>query len=347
MVEKITYVDEGSTAQHLGGPTLIEGYGVCQGYARALAMFLKSEGILCELVAGGAHEWLKVKIDGEWYHVDPTWDDTVANGYGTHYFLMRNDDEFVNTMSKKHAEWQVEGTFAEETPDISTDSTEYSDWYVHDVWNRMYYYDGYWYYVSNNAVRKNNIQGTEESTVLEGTGLKITGMEDGVLKLTGNGEEQEIDLGEKTVTATPTETVNPTVAITETPKSTQAPATTEKPSAGNVTPTKSASNNTENKQKIKVGKPVIKSVTNKKGKKMKVVLKKKVSGAKGYEVAYSTNKKFKKSVKKLRFKSTSKTIGKLRKNKTYYVKVRAYKTDSNGTRVYGSYSNVKKVKIKK
>ena len=46
-------------------------------------------------------------------------------------------------------------------------------------------------------------------------------------------------------------------------------------------------------------------------------------------------------------KSTSKTITKLKKGKTYYVKVRAYTKDSKGKKVYGKYSNVKKVKIQK
>ena len=73
----------------------------------------------------------------------------------------------------------------------------------------MYYYDGYWYYVTNNAVKKNNIQGTEESIILEGTGLEITGIEDGVLKITSNGEEKQVVLGNSTVTTVPTATVQP------------------------------------------------------------------------------------------------------------------------------------------
>lgn len=44
---------------------------------------------------------------------------------------------------------------------------------------------------------------------------------------------------------------------------------------------------------------------------------------------------------------TSKTLSKLSKGKTYYVKVRAYKKDSTGAKVYGSFSSVKKVKISK
>lgn len=94
-------------------------------------------------------------------------------------------------------------------------------------------------------------------------------------------------------------------------------------------------------------KPTISSVKNKKAKQMTVKLKKKVSGAKGYEMVYTTDKNFKKSKKTVRFTSTSKTVKSLKKGKTYYVKVRAYKVDSANKRVYGKYSAVKKVKIKK
>jgi uncharacterized repeat protein (TIGR02543 family) len=97
----------------------------------------------------------------------------------------------------------------------------------------------------------------------------------------------------------------------------------------------------------KPSKPTISSVKNNKSKKITVKLKKKVSGAKGYELIYATDRKFTKNEKTVRFTSTSKTISKLKKGKTYYVKVRAYKLDSANNRVYGAYSSVKKVKIKK
>ena len=53
------------------------------------------------------------------------------------------------------------------------------------------------------------------------------------------------------------------------------------------------------------------------------------------------------AVKKVTVTGTSKTISKLSKGKNYYVKVRAYKKDSTGAKVYGSFSSVKKVKISK
>lgn len=88
------------------------------------------------------------------------------------------------------------------------------------------------------------------------------------------------------------------------------------------------------------------TVTNKKGKKIKISIKK-VNGAKGYEIQYAKDKKFKKALKKANVAGNAKTISKLKKGQTYYVKVRAYKIDSAGKKVYGSYSSVKKVKIRK
>ena len=78
----------------------------------------------------------------------------------------------------------------------------------------------------------------------------------------------------------------------------------------------------------------------------KVTLKwKKVGSASGYQICYSLKKDFKKNTKKT-VKVTQKKITGLKSGKTYYFKVRAYKTDSAGQKVYGSWSKVKKVKGK-
>lgn len=92
-------------------------------------------------------------------------------------------------------------------------------------------------------------------------------------------------------------------------------------------------------QKPKSNKPA--QVTNiklkKGGKKTAKVTWKKVKGAKGYQVKYSTSKKFKKSKTKTKTVKKNKiTLKKLTKNK-YYVKVRAYKK-VKGKKVYGKYS---------
>lgn len=71
----------------------------------------------------------------------------------------------------------------------------------------------------------------------------------------------------------------------------------------------------------------------------------KVTGAKGYQITYSTNSKFK-NAKSTKVSSRTATFTKLTKNKTYYFKVRAYKRDSLGYNVYGKYSQAATITFK-
>ncbi|MCB6994390.1 leucine-rich repeat protein, partial [bacterium 210820-DFI.6.37] len=75
---------------------------------------------------------------------------------------------------------------------------------------------------------------------------------------------------------------------------------------------------------------------------------KKDTKATGYQLTYALNSKFTKSKKSVTIsknKTTKKTISKLKSGKTYYAKVRAYKTVGK-TRLYGAYSSVKKIRVK-
>lgn len=63
----------------------------------------------------------------------------------------------------------------------------------------------------------------------------------------------------------------------------------------------------------------------------------KVQGASGYQITYAGNRKFKKAKKTYR-KGTRAKLKKLKAGKKYYIKVRAYKIDSAGKKVYGKYS---------
>lgn len=86
------------------------------------------------------------------------------------------------------------------------------------------------------------------------------------------------------------------------------------------------------------------AVKNQKKLKLKVTWKK-LTNISGYQIQYATNKKFKKAKSKT-IKSTSVILKKLKKKKTYFVRVRAYKV-VGGKKVYGKWSAGKKVKIKK
>lgn len=112
-----------------------------------------------------------------------------------------------------------------------------------------------------------------------------------------------------------------------------------------ATTTTKATKKASNKNKPK--KTKIKSVKGKKNG-FKITWKK-VSGVKGYQIKYSTNKYFfesltkSKNVKKA--KTTSATVKNLRKGKTYFVKVRTYKI-VKGKKVYSNWSKVKTVTAK-
>lgn len=98
-----------------------------------------------------------------------------------------------------------------------------------------------------------------------------------------------------------------------------------------------------------ISKAKVKKVVNLKGAKAKVTWKK-VKSSNGYEVQYATNKKFnsKGRVKTVTVKSSKKTVivKRLTKKKTYYFRIRAYKTVQKKN-VYGAWSKTQKVKIKK
>ena len=92
-------------------------------------------------------------------------------------------------------------------------------------------------------------------------------------------------------------------------------------------------------------KPEMKKLTA--GKKKFTVQWKKDKKADGYQVQYSTDKKFKKNVKSVNVskKNTKATVKKLKKGKTYRVRVRSYKK-INGKKYYSGWGKVKSVKVR-
>ncbi|MCI9173740.1 MAG: hypothetical protein HFH49_02175 [Lachnospiraceae bacterium] len=102
--------------------------------------------------------------------------------------------------------------------------------------------------------------------------------------------------------------------------------------------------------KVSPARQTLKSLKAKKGKKLTVSWKKD-KRATGYQIQYSTDKKFKKGVKTAplvkNYKTVSKTISKLKAGKKYYVRVRSYKkakVNGKNSTLYGAWSSVKRSK---
>lgn len=140
-------------------------------------------------------------------------------------------------------------------------------------------------------------------------------------------------------TPVPNPTPNPTPAPSPAPaQPAPAPSTSTSAPAAQTTAQPAAP---KNNKKVKVA-------SAKAGKKSVKVTWKKVKGIKGYQIQYSTNKKFKKGNKTITVKSTkstSATIKKLKSKKKYYVRMRTYKI-VNGKKVYSAWSKAKSVKVK-
>ncbi len=73
---------------------LLEGTGVCQSYALAYQLLLNAVGIQNTVITAPEmnHAWNLVKLEGEWCHIDCTWDDPGTGGYENHDYFGMNDD---------------------------------------------------------------------------------------------------------------------------------------------------------------------------------------------------------------------------------------------------------------
>lgn len=98
--------------------------------------------------------------------------------------------------------------------------------------------------------------------------------------------------------------------------------------------------------KVSVARGDIRSLANKSKGVLKVTYAK-VKGAHGYQLQVSTDKSFNSKKESYAADSTTFSIKDRYKNKTYYVRVRAYKLDSRGKKIYGKFSVKKKLKIAK
>lgn len=89
------------------GGTSKQGNIQCAGYAKSMQYLCDKVGIDCMVITGTnekgtSHAWNKVKVEGEWYNIDATWDDPILSTPITNYlrysyFLV--PDEWINEKS--------------------------------------------------------------------------------------------------------------------------------------------------------------------------------------------------------------------------------------------------------
>lgn len=76
----------------------VSGRGVCTHYAQAYCFLCNYAGLHCRYVRSESmgHAWNVVWIDGQWLHVDCTWDDDDATPVNTRYLLLTSAEMAVD-----------------------------------------------------------------------------------------------------------------------------------------------------------------------------------------------------------------------------------------------------------
>lgn len=88
IVRKVTYKDLDAPYSHEMPGVFLYGIGVCEGIAKAFKFLCDKVGIKSGVIAGNvkgepvAHAWNMVRIDGNWYNVDVTFDANLTKYSG-------------------------------------------------------------------------------------------------------------------------------------------------------------------------------------------------------------------------------------------------------------------------
>lgn len=137
---------------------LTQGTGVCQAYTLTYNYLLKLYGINGNFATSEAmnHIWNIIEIDGQWYHVDVTWDDPVYDNLGRsrHVNFLRSDDGIMET---GHYGWVTDVETTAETYDTAF-------WQSSDA--PFVFVDDQWYFVDDNGVQTCDINSQTAGDVI-------------------------------------------------------------------------------------------------------------------------------------------------------------------------------------
>lgn len=106
LVENCSYQKGENWSNSTAYSCIVNGKAQCAGYADAFLQTAKACGLEARYVYNKTHAWNLLKLDGDWYHVDVTWEDpTGGNRYG--FQTLRNayinlEDSQIKTASSHH-----------------------------------------------------------------------------------------------------------------------------------------------------------------------------------------------------------------------------------------------------
>ena len=136
--------------------------GTCQGYTKLFKAIMDKLGIECSYSSSDmiAHVWNIVKLDGQWYHIDVTWNDNIST---RGRILLSNDTNSY----KEHAKGQTFATVTDAVQKFACTSTKYNNYFWTTEQASGYGFEGtstaYAFDINGNFKRYNLSDGTSET----------------------------------------------------------------------------------------------------------------------------------------------------------------------------------------
>ena len=90
---------------HSDASILMNNSTVCEGYTKLCNLLYHEAGLETYYESGVNHAWNIVKIDGHYFHVDATWDDSSES----YNWFCKSDSEMKNA-GGSHASWKTANT---------------------------------------------------------------------------------------------------------------------------------------------------------------------------------------------------------------------------------------------
>lgn len=356
-------------------------HSVCAGYTKAFEMLMNGAGIDTIAVLSTDHAWNMIRINDSWYHMDCTWDDLDGYaGYEIIYKFFNRSEAVIKSDGTHEIESMFDGKLPASTLDSGANNTSIGKCATPSkktaapkitcksvkngvqVARSSTTSNAEIYYTVNGSTASSSYTKSyrykQPFTVSKKTNIKAIAVKDTYWNSDQTGKTVDGRVYTVNFKSNGGSSVSKQyVQYNKTIKKPSNPKRSKYIFCGWYSDSKlTKAWNFNNKitsgktlyakwKKISLKKATISKMQNVSGRKLKVTVKK-VSGADGYQIQYSTKSNMK-SAKNVSSSKTTTTISKLSKGKKYYVRVKAYKKDSTGKKVAGKWSKVKNLKVSK
>ena len=141
------YYDEDSTKSITAYECLVNGKANCQGYAQAYSYLLSLVGVKSEIVESSSmfHMWNKVCIDGVYYNIDLTWDDSLIDksGHVGHKYFLLSDEAISSGTDEISAHYGFDYAY------YKSDNEKYDNYSFREFNTKFCFINGDCYVINN------------------------------------------------------------------------------------------------------------------------------------------------------------------------------------------------------